>query len=728
MTTAAERAAPVQSALHVDVRDGVAIVTFDLPGEPVNKFTASVIDEFTALLTRFDVDQDIRAAVLFSGKDDVWIAGADIEAFLAWRTAEQAAQTSRRAQALLDRVERGRVPLVCAIHGACLGGGLELALASRHRIASEHPKTVLGLPETQLGIIPGIGGTQRLPRTVGLVAALDMILTARNVRARSALRMGLVDELVHPAILRDVALQRAQELAVARRPRERPPRKRTIVAKILEGNPVGRTVVLRRARRTTLRKSGGHYPALMAALDAVAAGYHGVRDDGLAEEARLFGEMAMTPVAKELIFLFFATTALRKDTGVDGAATARDVDRIGVLGTGFMGAGIAAVAARQLVSVRFKDAKHEAVLKGLASVRRILHDPLTKKRITRQQFEDQLSLVSGTVAYDGFARVDLVVEAVFEDLATKHSVLRDVEQVIPFHAIFATNTSTIPIAQIAAASTHPERVIGMHFFSPVERMPLVEVIVAPATAADTVATTVAFGRKLGKTVIVVRDSPGFYVNRMLAPYVNEAGRLLDEGVAIDVVDGALVDFGFPVGPITLIDEVGLDIAGKSGALMYAALGERLHPAKSLSAVLEAGRFGRKGGKGFYHYDERGRKGDVDDTVYSLLPTRKRRTAMSRATIQRRCVFAMVNEAVRCLEDGVLQSPRDGDVGAVFGIGFPPFRGGPFRYIDALGAPQVVDQLRRLDAEHPGRYTPAGVLVEMAQSGRRFYPAEGMPVE
>ncbi|HKS07848.1 MAG TPA: fatty acid oxidation complex subunit alpha FadJ [Gemmatimonadaceae bacterium] len=714
------------TALNLAVSGGVAVVTFDLPDESVNKFTRGVIAEFAALLDRFDRDTGIKAAVLMSGKSDVWIAGADIDEFLEFKTVDDAARMSAAAQALVDRVERGRVPVIAAIHGACVGGGLELALACAHRIITDHPKTVLALPETQLGLIPGIGGTQRLPRRVGLQAALDMILSARNVRGKRALQSGLVDDLVHPAILRDIAMQRAREFIAGTRTASKP-QGRGAGAFLLESNPLGRAVVLRKAREMTREKSHGNYPALDAAIDAVAAGYSMSRDRAYAEEARLFGEMAMTAVSKELVFLFYATTSLKKDYGGGSDADHR-VRNVGVLGTGFMGAGIAAITAQQNIPVRFKDAKHEAVLKGLASVRDVLKDSLVKKRITKQQLDDQMSLVSGTTTYDGFRSVDLVIEAVFEDINVKHAVLRETEQLISPSAIFATNTSTIPIARIASASLRPEHVIGMHFFSPVPKMPLLEVIMTPRTAPEAIQRTVSFGRKLGKTVIVVNDSPGFYVNRILSPYINEAGRLLDEGVAIDAVDKALVDFGFPVGPITLIDEVGLDIAGKSGKIMFEALGDRLSPARSLTAVLEAGRLGRKGRKGFYSYGEDGEKGGVDATVYDLLPTRSERKELPRDEIQRRCVLAMVNEAVRCLEEGILQVPRDGDVGAVFGIGFPPFRGGPFRYADSLSAARVVELLERLDLSHAGRYTPAPLLISMARQGQRFYPLEGRPVD
>ncbi len=717
-----------QNALTLTIDDGIAVITFDLTGEPVNKFSASVIAEFDAILTKIEQDTSVKAAVLISGKPDNFIAGADIDAFLEFKSAKDAETASAAGHRAMARIERSRAPIIAAINGACLGGGLEAALACAYRIATENPRTVLALPEVQLGLIPGAGGTQRLPKTIGLQGALDMILTGKNVRARKALQIGLIDELVHPSILRDVAVQRAREIASGKRRHEE--KKHGAKELVLEDNPIGRAVVFRQAREMTLKKSRGNYPALLAALDAVSAGFHGSAEQGFAEEARLFGEMAASAVSKQLTFLFFATTSLKKDSGVAAgvaAPPALSVKKIAVLGTGFMGAGIAAISAMQGLSVRFKDTKLEQVAKGIGAVRDVLKDRLTKRQITRQQYEYQLSLVSGTVEYTGFANVPMVIEAVFEDLAVKHKVVAEAEAVLPSNAVFATNTSTIPITKIAEGSKRPERVIGMHFFSPVHKMPLLEVIVTPKTAPEVITTTVAVGRKLGKTVIVVNDSPGFFANRILAPYINEAGRLLDEGVAIEVIDRALLDFGFPVGPITLLDEVGLDIAGKSGAIMSAAFGDRLQPSTSLGKVLAAGRLGRKGKKGFYLYDETGKKNGVDESVYELLPTGTRRTELPKDEIQRRCALAMVNEAVRCLEEGIVRQPRDGDIGAVFGIGFPPFRGGPYRYVDAVGAGEIVKQLEALNAKNPGRFAPCALLATMAREGARFYPATGKPV-
>ena len=715
------------SALTTEVRDGIAVVTLDVPNAPVNTFARSVRDEFTALLDRLERDESIRAAVVRSGKPDVWVAGADIEEFLGIETSSQAEALSRDGHALLDRLEKLKTPVVAAISGACLGGGLEAALACAYRVGADTPKTVFGLPEVQLGLIPGGGGTQRLPRLVGLEAGLDMILTGRNIRARNALQMGLIHELVHPAILDEIAIERAKALAdgtLKRGMAGGPHGPRHV---LLDENRVGRALVFRQARERILARTRGHYPAPLAALDVVATGYTHGPDRGFREEARLFGELAVSEVSRQLVFLFFATTALKKDPGVaEPAPSPQPVQKLGILGAGFMGAGIASIAAQQGTLIRLKDADPGRVGKGLAAAREVLRDRLTKKQITRQQLDDYMTLIGGTTDYSGFRNVDLVIEAVFEDLGVKQAVLQETEAVTRANAIFASNTSTIPIAQLASVSSRPQRVIGMHFFSPVPKMPLLEVIVTPQTSREVTTTVVGYGKTLGKTVIVVNDGPGFFANRILAPYINEAGILLDEGVAIDAIDRALVEFGFPVGPITLIDEVGLDIAGKSGAIMLEAFGNRMAPSQSLTRVVAAGRTGRKGKKGFYRYDETGKKRGVDPSVYELLPTGQRRTEVPSDEIQRRCVLAMVNEAVRCLQDGILRTSRDGDVGAVFGIGFPPFRGGPFRYVDSLGTERVVRALEGLNSDRAPRFAPAQLLIEMARGGRRFYPERGHP--
>jgi 3-hydroxyacyl-CoA dehydrogenase / enoyl-CoA hydratase / 3-hydroxybutyryl-CoA epimerase len=469
-----------------------------------------------------------------------------------------------------------------------------------------------------------------------------------------------------------------------------------------------------------LKRTGGHYPAPLAALEVVRVGLeHGITA-GLSEEHRTFGELAVGDVSRKLVQLFFASNALKKDDGIPpGSATPRQVRRLGIVGAGFMGAGIAGTAVLNVeVDTRLKDAELTRVGKGLKAATTILSERLERRRLTRHQFERLSGLLSGSADYSGFRRADLVIEAVYEDLALKRAVLGDIEAVTRPDTIFASNTSTIPIREIAAEARQPERVIGMHFFSPVDRMPLVEVIPTAATAPEAIITAVRFGRRMGKTVIVVADLPGFWVNRILSPYLNEAGLLLGEGVPVGLIDRTMTAWGFPVGPVALLDEVGLDVAQKASKVMYEAFGDRMRPSGAVGHLLGAARLGRKSGSGFYRY-EQGHKKGPDPAVPQLLGVRELDTADA-TMVERRLVYAMVNEAAMAWSDGVVRSSRDGDIGAVYGIGFPAFRGGPLRMIDDLGADRVVETLKRLEEQFGPRFTPAATLVDMAERGGRYY--------
>ena len=707
------------AALTWELADGaVAVVTFDLKQESVNKISRTVKDDVLATLAALEGDRAVQAVAFFSGKRDNFIAGADIEEFVRLTTAAEAERLSADGQDLLERVARFPKPIAVGIHGACLGGGLEFALACHYRVASDHAKTQLGLPEVQLGILPGAGGCQRLPRLIGARAALDIILAGKVEPARKAFRVGIVDELVHPAILRDVTLDAARRLAGGWRPRRTRPG--GVVAWLLDGNPLGRRVVFRAARKQVLRQTRGHYPAPLAALEAVEHGLrHGVRA-GLKREAQLFAQLAVSDVSRKLVQIFFATTALKKDFGIPKPPAPGEVQRLGVVGAGFMGSGIAGTAIAQAgVDVRMKDADLPRVAKGLAAAREILDDRLKRRRITKYEHARLVALLSGGADYAGFGGAELVIEAVFEDLAVKQQVLREVEETTRPGLVFASNTSTIPIHRIAEVASRPERVIGMHFFSPVARMPLLEVIPAARTSPGVVSTAVAFGRRMGKTAIVVKDSPGFWINRILTPYMNEAGYLLAEGVAIEELDGLMAEWGFPVGPITLLDEVGMDVAEKVAGVMHTAFGERLAPAPAFAAMVKSGRLGRKAGKGFYKYAG-GKKAAVDADVYDLIGVHPNGGPRPAEIIQR-LVLMMLNEAARAVAEGIVRTPRDGDIGAIFGFGFPPFRGGPLRHADDLGAARIVGELERLAERYGPRFAPSEALRDRAADGGKFYP-------
>ena len=708
------------TAFTTSVSGGIARLVLDLQGESINKITRAVREELEGVMTELRNDSQVRAVVFISGKPDTFIAGADIEEFVALRTREEAEQLVRAGQALINRLGALGKPVVAAIHGACLGGGLETALACTYRVATDHPKTTLGLPEVQLGIIPAAGGCQRLPRLIGVRTALDIILAGKTLPASRAFRAGIVDELVHPAILSTVADLAARRLADGWKPKRRG---RGFAGTLLEGNALGRKIVFSAARKQVLGRTGRHYPAPLAALDAVEVGLQYGMEEGLDREARSFGELAVGDVSRNLVQIFFATTALKKDFGVEGAAPApRPVSRIAVVGAGFMGAGIGAVGVTQARSdVRLKDKDLPSVARGLDAGRRTIRERLTRKRITRFEHERLQALLSGGVDWSGFKTADIVIEAVFEDLAVKQKVFRDIEQHVNGNTILASNTSTIPIAQIAEAVEHPERVIGMHFFSPVDRMPLLEVIVTDKTAPEVTVTSVAYGRQMGKTVVVVRDRPGFWVNRLLAPYLNEAGQLIVEGASVEQVDRVAVAFGFPVGPITLMDEIGLDVISHAAGVMHRAFGDRLAPLPGILRMVEQGRLGRKSGRGFFRYAGKKKQG-TDPAARESLGA-KPEAPIADAEIERRLVYPLLNEAAMALDEQVVRSPRDGDIAAVFGFGFPPFRGGPLRYTDTLSPQVVVEALRRMEQEKGARFLPSERLVRMAAAGTRFYERE-----
>ncbi len=723
-------------ALRVETGpDGVATVLYDVPGEPVNTLRDSFQQDFDDVFGKLAGDSAVKAIVIVSAKRDSFIVGADVEMLARMKTAMEATALARGGQQAMQRLEDlGRQkPVVAAIHGPALGGGLELALATTYRIATDDRKTQLGQPEVQLGLIPGAGGTQRLPQLIGIAQALDLILAGKSVRAQKARKLGLVDEVVPKAILLEVARRRARELATGELRVQRGKVELTLPRLLrsdvlqqlaLEDNPVGRRILFQQARKALLGKTHGHYPAPERALEAIRIGVEKGPDEGYRAEAAFFGELVVGDVSRRLVEIFFATQSLKKDTGVDDPTVKpRNVEKVGILGAGLMGAGIAYVAAEAGIPARLKDKDDAALGRGLKQIASLLDEAVKRKRLSWKQREERLAMITGTTDYSGMKTADVVIEAVFEDLSIKQAVLRDLEREAP-NAIFASNTSSIPIGLIAEGAQRPDQVVGMHFFSPVQRMPLLEVIRGRSTGPEAVTTAVALGKRIGKTVIVVNDGPGFYTSRILAPYVNEAAFLFSDGAAVEDIDRALVEFGFPVGPMQLLDEVGIDVGLKVAHIMHEAFGARLAPPPGFEKLVESGRLGRKAKKGFYLYGE-SRSKEVDRSVYDLTPQGQKRSSPPPAEIAERCALQMVNEAAHCLGEGILRSARDGDVGAVFGLGWPPFRGGPFRYADTLGAARVVERLRTYQGRFGARFAPAPTLLHAAQPGGKLSVAEAV---
>jgi 3-hydroxyacyl-CoA dehydrogenase/enoyl-CoA hydratase/carnithine racemase len=623
---------------------------------------------------------------------------------------------SRDGNELLEAIATGPKPVVAAVHGAAIGGGMEVALACHYILASDDPRTVFSQAEVMLGLLPAGGGTQRLVERAGLVSALPMLLTGQRVRARKARRLGIVDALTTPGGIAETGVRAALALADGRL--DRPVRRKGLVDRLSALPPV-RAKILAQAAKQVKRKTRGLYPAPPAILDCVETGLKHGRKTGLERESFYFGKLAAGNESRNLVRLFHAMNRAKKPG--DGPEP-RPIDRLAVLGAGFMGAGVASVSLGHC-QVVLKDVSDEALGAGIRTVEKGLNAQVRSGAISEREADRRRSALRATTDNEQLVGADLIIEAVFEDLELKRRVLAEVEERIATRAVFASNTSALPIAKIAEGAAHPERVLGMHYFSPVPKMPLLEIVVAEATADWATATAKAFGTVQGKTCIVVKDGPGFYTTRILAPFLNEAVVLLEEGARIEDLDRVMKDFGYPVGPVALMDEVGIDVGAHVAADLGSAFAERgLGSSDALPKMFDAGYAGRKNGKGFYLYPKKKKKGPkpVNTAVYEFFGGPDRR-AVAEEEIRDRMALLMVNEAVWCLDEKVIDSPEDGDLGAILGLGFPPFRGGPFRWIDHQGAASVIDRMTALADRCGPRFEPAAGLKELARSGGRFYP-------
>ncbi len=701
--------------------DGILRVVFDRPNESVNLLSAELLDELGRQLDAARARADVRGVLFSSAKPRMFIAGMDVDQIASVTEAYRGAEAARFGQSVFQRIADLGKPSAAAINGTCMGGGTELALACTFRLAADDRTLRIGLPEVQLGIIPGFGGTQRLPRLVGLVPSLDMILAGRRLDSRQARKIGLVDMIVPPAYLEREALgllKRALaagiEATVASIRKPRP-----WTAKLVENVTPLRKLVLDQARkRAAKRVNPKQYPAPFRALEVIEAAMTRPLPEGLDLEARVEGELIPTATSKNLIWLFKSQSALKSDNG-GFDVNPRRVKRVAVVGAGIMGGGIAQLAADRGIPVRLRDIRGDAILTALKTARGVWDRRLGQRRITEGELARRMAFIAPTMDETGLRHVDVLIEAVVENLEIKQRVLADAEARLDERAVFATNTSSIPINDIAAHAMRPERVVGMHYFNPVHRMPLIEVIAGRLSSPEAVATTHALARRLGKVPVVVKDGPGFLVNRILTLYLNEALQLLTEGVRIPDADRAMVAFGMPMGPFALMDQVGLDTAQHVAGVLEAAFGERTGSTAGLvAAMVDAGRLGRKNGRGFYRY-RNGKPTAVDQEVYDLTRAASRRD-LPPETLQERMVLAMVNEAVICLEEGIVRGPRDIDVAMVMGTGFPPFRGGLLRHADSVGIPLVADRLSRLADAHGERFRPAAMLQQMVHEQEYFH--------
>ncbi len=697
--------------VKVDVQDNVAVCTLDHRHEKMNIVSPSVIDIFETLGNQMIENNQIHAVIFISGKKD-FMAGADIKSFQIEKEGDFK-PFQAKGHTSLERIEKSKKPFIAAINGACVGLGTEIALACQGRIATRATHTKMGLPEVQIGLLPGGGGTQRLPRLIGIQKALEMMLTGKTMDAFRAKKIGLIDEITDEGKLLQAALVMAKKLI--QKPILRKS-KLPLISKILE-SAIGRGLLFKQVRKIAFKRSQGNYPAIPAIIDCVETSYKKGLKAGYEKELEEFERLMLTPESAALRALFFSMTNNKKNP----YKGAKPLKKLGMIGAGFMGAGIAEISATRGIDVLLKDINAETLRNASKQIWKSISKKLGFKSITKLQAEQQIGRVRSQLTYDNFDKVDVVIEAVLEKIDVKKQIIEDIQKYCKEDVIIASNTSSLSITEMSQYVKNSSNVIGMHYFSPVPKMPLLEIVKTEHTADWVIASCYEMGIQQGKTCIVVKDGSGFYVNRILAPYTNECLLMLDEGIAIDAVDRSLKKKGFPVGPISLLDEVGLDIAARvtESSKKNVAGKKGFEVSEAVIKMNAAGRKGRKNKKGFFAYNSNGKKKGIDATAYDFFKG-KGNQSLPISDIQDRAIFLMLNEAVLCLEEGIIENPTDGDLGAVFGIGFLPFTGGPFRALDTWGIADVVARMKYFKSIYGERFTPAKTLVKMAKEGSTFY--------
>jgi len=702
---------------HAELLDGgILKVRIDRRDKSANALSKGMLEELERLIAEIRRDAAVHGVMFLSGKPGSFIVGADVTEMKSMSGGAEAAELSKLGQRVFELLETLHVPTVALISGACLGGGLEFAMSCRYRVADDHAKTLLGLPEVKLGLIPGWGGTVRLPKLVGLVEALPMILTGRLLSGWQARSKGLVHDMVPvealPLVGADL-LRNVIKVGTASALFKRP--KRSLIARLTESIPPLRNYAFGKAEGKVRHETKGNYPAPLAAIEVLRSGFGQPPSIGFAAESAAIGRLADDPVTRECLRLFFLQEDAKRPAELADIAT-QPISNGAVLGAGAMGAGIALLMAQKGIWTRLKDIKPEFLAKGIANVRKWVKGDVQRKKVTPLQASDTLDRLRPTTDFSGFKQTDLVIEAIVESLPIKQQVFRDLAEATSPTTVLATNTSSLLVTEIAAGVPHPERIVGLHFFNPPLQMPLVEVIRTEQTSLTALATAFALTQRLGKTAVIVKDCPGFLVNRLLAPYMNEAGWLLLEVSDPLEIDRAAVAFGLPMGPLELTDLVGLEVAQHVAANMHAAYGERMRPSPLWDALKELstndpttakslliGKGSQKQLNPAVHRAIEKVRQSGTYTVPGGTPTREEMT--------HRMIFPIINEAARCLDERIVSKREDLDLAMVFGTGFAPFRGGPMRHAENFGFAKIVEILDKLANGRP-RLAPSDALKRL----------------